>query len=158
MPSPLPPEEEFCCDKITAVEIQAAVKRMKSSSSPSPFDRMTHLIFKRCPSLSKALCDLFNSCWTLSAVPSQWKVAAITLLGKSSAEDDPTTPGNFRPIALTPCIGKLFKHSTQSMALLLDQQYLPRPFHSEGIHANHPRLCRASSETGSHPCRSQEEA
>ena len=30
------------------------------------------------------------------------------------------------------------------MALIHDQQSLPRLFHSEGIHANHPRLCRAS--------------
>ena len=86
MPSPLPPEEEFWCEDITAGEIQAAVKRMKSSSSPSPFNRITYLIFKRCPSLSKALCDLFNSCWTLSAVPSQWKVAAIKLIGKVQQE------------------------------------------------------------------------
>ena len=81
---------------------------MKSSSSPSLFDWITYLIFKRCAALSKALCDLFNSCWTLSAIPSQWKLAAIKLIGKSSAEEDSTSPSNFRPIALTSCIGKLF--------------------------------------------------
>ena len=126
MPSPLPPEEEFWCEDITAGEIQAAVKRMKSSSSPSPFDRITYLIFKRCPSLSKALCDLFNSCWTLSAVPSQWKVAAIKLIGKSSAGDDPTTPGNFRPIALTPCIGKLFTTILRNrwLSYMINNHYL----------------------------------
>lgn len=108
MPSPPPPENEFCCDEFAVGEIQAAIKRMKSSSSPSPFDRITYRIFKRCPALSKALCDLFNSCWTLSVIPSQWKLAAIKLIGKSSAEEDSTSPSNFRPIALTSCIGKLF--------------------------------------------------
>ena len=32
----------------------------------------------------------------------------MKLIGKSSAENDPTFPGNFRPIALTACTGKLF--------------------------------------------------
>ena len=113
-----------------------------------------YLIFKRCPSLSKALCDLFNSCWSLSAVPSQWKVAAIKLIRKSSAEDDLTTPGNFCPNCSHPMHWEVVHHySSQLAALILDQQSLPRLFHSKGIHVNHPRLCRASAETGSHPCR-----
>ena len=32
----------------------------------------------------------------------QWKI------GKGSTADDPVNPGNFRPIALTPCISKIF--------------------------------------------------
>ena len=32
----------------------------------------------------------------------------IKLIPKSSAAEDPTNPGNFRPIALTPCIGIIF--------------------------------------------------
>lgn len=41
-------------------------------------------------------------------VPPEWKLAAIKLVGKSSAVEDPTTPANFHPIALTSCVGKLF--------------------------------------------------
>jgi len=63
---------------------------------------------ERCPSLLAALQDLFNCCWSQSTVPSHWKLAAIKLIPKSSAKDDPTSPSNFRPIALTSCIGKLF--------------------------------------------------
>ena len=53
------------------------------------------------------------------------------------------------PLLPTPCIGKLF------ITILRNQPSLPGPFHWEGVHANHPRLCRASSEIGSHPCWSQ---
>ena len=41
------------------------------------------------------------------SVPSAWKVAAVKLIPKSSAREDPSSPENFRPIALTPCISKL---------------------------------------------------
>ena len=41
-------------------------------------------------------------------VPSAWKVAAVKLIPKGAASQDPSSPVNFRPIALTPTISKLF--------------------------------------------------
>ena len=110
MPTPPSPslETEFDSDEIREDEIFTAIKRSKSSSTPSPFDRVSYLIFKRCPSLQTALLDLFNDCWSQSVIPTQWKMAAIKLIAKSSAMDEPTSPSNFCPIALTSCIGKLF--------------------------------------------------
>ena len=35
-------------------------------------------------------------------------MAAVKLIAKKSAAEDASNPGNFRPIALTPCIGKIF--------------------------------------------------
>ena len=84
------------------------IKRMKAQSAPSPFDRIGYVIFKRCPSLLPALVQLFNICWAQSTIPGEWKCAAIKLIPKGSASEDTTNPVNFRPIALTPCIGKLF--------------------------------------------------
>ena len=57
--------------------------------------------------MSSSHSHLFNTCWTNSVVTDQWKIAAIKLIAKGSAVDDATNPGNFRPIALTPCIGKI---------------------------------------------------
>ena len=37
-----------------------------------------------------------------------WKEGVIRLIPKASARENPTDPGNFRPIALTSCVGKLF--------------------------------------------------
>ena len=78
---------------------------MKPQSAPSPFDRIGYAIPKKCPSL---LVQLFNICWSQSIIPSEWKCAAIKLIPKGSATEDATNPANFRPIALTPCISKLF--------------------------------------------------
>ena len=41
------------------------------------------------------------------SVPSSWKAAAVRLIPKSGAQDDPSSPANFRPIALTPAVSKL---------------------------------------------------
>ena len=89
-------------------EIATVIKRAKASSSPSPFDQIPYRVFKRCPSMSLCLKDLFNLCWVSVSYPAAWKLAAIKLIGKNSATEDPTIPSNFRPIALTSCIGKLY--------------------------------------------------
>ena len=108
MPSPQLPSHSMECSLFTYEEIQRAIRKTKSTSAPSPFDQIGYQIFKKCPVLLPALADLFNACWMQSTIPQQWKCAAIKLIGKASATSDATKPSNFRPIALTPCIGKLF--------------------------------------------------
>ena len=84
------------------------MKKMKAASTPSPFDRIGYMVFKKCPALIPALVDIFNLCWAHSAVPHQWKMAAIKLIAKGSAVEDASNPSNFRRFALMPCIGKVF--------------------------------------------------
>ena len=128
MPASRPPDEEFEVDLIVPEEVRAVIKCSKSASSPSPFDQIPYQIFKKCPSLDPVLVDLFNCCWTTATIPSAWKTAAIKLIGKSSATEDATTPSNFRPIALTSCIGKLFTTILKNRWLeyMLDNGYLNR--------------------------------
>ena len=83
------PEVELDCEEFAPEEIQIAMKCSKSSSTPSPMEHISFQIFKHCPSLSAALLDLFNLCWSQVAVP------AIKLIGKRSATEDPTSPINF---------------------------------------------------------------
>jgi hypothetical protein len=108
MPSPSPPETELDCSPFSESEVAQVIKRMKPQSAPSPFDWIGYAIFKKCPSLLPVLVQLFNICWSQSIIPSEWKCAAIKLIPKGSATEDATNPANFRPIALTPCISKLF--------------------------------------------------
>ena len=109
MPSaPLPKPD--CAMEMTPIseeELARFIRKSKPSSAPSPVDRIPYLIFKKCPSLRPALLDLFNRVIMEGSVPSSWKVAAIKLIPKSSAQEDPSSPGNFRPIALTPVVSKL---------------------------------------------------
>ena len=108
IPTPPPPEVELDCSPFTESELASVIKKMKARSSPSPFDRIGYSIFKKCPSLLPALVLLFNTCWAQSSIREGWKCAAIKLIPKSSASEDANNPANFRPIALTPCVGKLF--------------------------------------------------
>ena len=128
MPSPTPPTAAFDESDISLDEIAYAVKKARSKSAPSPFDGMPYTIFKKCPSLLQALHNLFNLCWACSIVPSAWKLAAVRLIGKSTAEADPSTPSNFRPIALTPCVGKLFSTILRNRWLhyMLSNKYFDR--------------------------------
>ena len=52
----------------------------------------------------------------------------MRLIGKQAAEDDPTLPNNFRPIALTSCVGKLFTtiHCRRWLSFMLANKYLDR--------------------------------
>ena len=108
MPAPKQPSVSLEVGEICLGEVEFVIRHSKSSSSPCPFDQIPYVIFKRCPALIPALVDLFTCCWMSKTIPSSWKVAGIKLLGKTSAVDNPSSPTNFRPIALTSCIGKIF--------------------------------------------------
>jgi potassium voltage-gated channel Eag-related subfamily H protein 8 len=93
---------------INEEEIALVLSRCKSSSCPGPVDQIPYIVLKKYPSLLTALCHIFNWCWMQKRVPAAWKVGVLRLLGKKKAEEDPSVPKNFRPIALTSCIGKVF--------------------------------------------------
>ena len=61
-----------------------------------------------CPSLVPILVHLYNIVLHQRIIPQGWKQAVIKLIPKSQATEDPTNPKNFRPIALTSCISKIF--------------------------------------------------
>ena len=92
---------------ITDEELVRVITKSRPSSAPSPFDQISYTILKRCPSFCPALIDLFNRVIMEGSVSSSWKAAAVKLITKSSAKEDPSAPGNFHPIALTPAVSKL---------------------------------------------------
>ena len=108
LPQPAPPSYPFDDCPISTEEIFFNIHKSRSSSSPSPLDQLPYAIFKRCPSLTPALHYLFNQCWTTRSVPAAWNVGVVRLIGKKSASEDAKNPANFRPIALTPCLSKLY--------------------------------------------------
>lgn len=52
----------------------------------------------------------------------------MMLIGKQTAKDDPTIPTNFRPIALTSCVSKLFTSifCNRWLSFMLANNYLDR--------------------------------
>ena len=102
------PQCAFNDDPISISEVCGVIKRTNSFSSPSPIGRVSYKIFKKCPALLPALLDLYNACWESQTIPLAWKQGVIRLIPKQTASDNPAEPGNFRPIALTSCVGKVF--------------------------------------------------
>ena len=73
-----------------------------------------------------ALVDIYNACWCSASVPEAWKVGVIRLIPKGSAQDNPQDVANFRPIALTSCIGKVFSTILKNrwLAYMLQSSYM----------------------------------
>ena len=102
------PFSPFNSSEITMEEIRYRLQKSRNGSSPGPIDQVPYSILKRCPSCSLAMLHIFNCCLSSSVFPSAWQVAIIKLLSKSAAKFEATNPSNFRPIALTSSIGKIF--------------------------------------------------
>ena len=128
LPVPPPPTTPFNTDPISTEELQQVLHRAKSGSTPSPRDRIPYTILKRCPSLSVALADIYNACWSSASVPEAWKVGVIRLIPKVSAQENPNKVANFRPIALTSCIGKVFTTILKNrwLTYMLRNSYMER--------------------------------
>ena len=69
-------------------------------------------MLKNCPSVIPVQVDIFNTCWTSWSVSQAWKYGVLRLIFKSAARDNSGRLEKLRPIALTSCIGKIFKSST----------------------------------------------
>ena len=110
----------------TEEELSLIISRLNSSSCPSPMDQIPYLVLKKCPSLTPALLPVFNSCWSVKRIPAAWKVGVLRFIGKKQAVEDPSNPKNFRPIALTSCIGKVFTSLLKQlwMAYMRTNNYL----------------------------------
>ena len=101
---PSAPDCSMDMTPVSEEELTRVIEKSRSSSTPSPIDRISYTVFKKCPSLRPALQDLFNR---VIMEGSSCRVAAVKLIPKSSAKEDPSFPGNFQPIALTSAVSKL---------------------------------------------------
>ena len=117
------PSVAFDEDPLSLDELVLTIRKCKVNSAPSPLDQVTYLVFKCCPSLVPALLDLFVECWHSQTVLSSWKSAVIRLIPKAAVAVDSDQPSNFRPIALTSCVGKLFTTIMKNRWLSFMVQY-----------------------------------
>ncbi len=102
---PPPPESSLPLDvaPFTCQEIAAAFKS-HGDSSPGE-DKVVYSRLKDADPSFNALSFLFNSCLIHRKVPAAWKSANLSLVFKKG---DPTDPANWRPIALSSVIGKVY--------------------------------------------------
>ena len=85
--------------------VTQTIRKIKSSSSPCPLDKISVICFKRCPYLRTFLTENIRIVWESGRVPSEWKKACTILVHKKGSSDD---PANFRPITLESVPLKVF--------------------------------------------------
>ena len=96
-------EESILDVSFMPVEVNAAINRLKRSSSAGP-DSLSpqHLIYAG-PLLKSWLCNVFNTTVNFEEIPSQFKVGIIVPIYKGKGKD-PLLPGSYRGITLTSVI------------------------------------------------------
>ena len=98
-------EYEFDLSPITPGIIKSTLQNCSTSSSPGR-DRNTYFHLRNLPCTHSLLATLFSKILLSSQdAPPSWFQAEIILIPKSG---DPSQPSNYRPIALTSVISKLF--------------------------------------------------
>lgn len=105
---PVPSIDEikpFDMSPITPGLVKAFLKKCSSSSTPG-VDQISYHILKKLPSCHHFLATLFSKLLLYTQEPPKsWRIAKIILIHKKG---DTLDPGNYRPIALTSAISKLF--------------------------------------------------
>ena len=86
-------------------DITKAIKSVKNNTSVG-FDCISNEMLKNCSSsMVHSLCKLFNLIYDSGKYPDQWSESMVKPLFKSGDETD---PNNYRGIAISSCLSKLF--------------------------------------------------
>ncbi|GBM97109.1 putative RNA-directed DNA polymerase from transposon X-element, partial [Araneus ventricosus] len=97
--------QPYNCD-FSFMEFQSSLSNVHDSS-PGP-DKISYSMIKHLSIASQnSILDLCNRIWREHYFPTLWQQAIIIPLLKPGK--DPTNPSNYRPIALTSCLCKLFE-------------------------------------------------
>ena len=99
------PTIDFNLEAPTYREITKIIFKMKSSSSPCPFDQVSIIVLKKCPFLRTYLWRIISASWSRGDFPTVWKQGITVLAYKKGSNED---PANFRPITLQPVLSKVF--------------------------------------------------
>jgi hypothetical protein len=102
-----PGESDFIDFENTVIkprEVREILKKANHKSSPGP-DGVTYGVLHHLPCTHLVLATLFSHVLRSGVPPKSWSASFIKLIHKAGSKDDPS---NFRPIALSNCVGKTF--------------------------------------------------
>ena len=93
---------------ITLQEIKSAIAELTNQSKATGTDPISYHIIKQLnePAI-KMLHTFFQTCWTTGSIPQAWKKAQVIGIHKEGKPRN--LPSSYRPIALTPHLGKLYE-------------------------------------------------
>jgi len=104
MSRPKLPSTIFSTRCPTIIELQKSAKRKRNGAAPG-LNGLTYVPYKKCTALLKFVVKLGRKIWKKKDIPADWARAYIILLAKS---EDLKSLSEFRPIAITSTVGKIF--------------------------------------------------
>ena len=110
---------------VTALMVNREIRNLRKGRAPGPDGISTDLLRAAPFGLARVLAALFSGSLSCGYVPSRWRVAWVRMLPKPGKAL--TAPEDFRPIALTSCLGKLLERLVARRLLLFctDRDLLP---------------------------------
>ena len=97
MPSLPDPSIPFNQSLPSYEKVTNVIRRMETSDSPCPLDKISILPFKRSPYVRSFLTKIIRINWESGHIPANWNKACTVLVHKKGSRDD---PASFRPITL----------------------------------------------------------
>ena len=94
------------CPQMEVADVIKALRSINTKKSTGPDNIPGRVLKLAAHSLGEPLCDLFNSCLEQGQFPSTWKKSVIKPIPKSSGA---SAPKDFRPVALTAVVAKVFE-------------------------------------------------
>ena len=97
---------EYLNSPITPAEIEKCINKLKNSKSPGTDNIINEYIKQTKQLLLPVYTQLFNIILDTGIIPTSWVKGIIVPIYKNKG--DSLDPGNYRPITLLSCLGKLF--------------------------------------------------
>ena len=88
----------------TLKELKRSARR-KRNGAAAGLNSLTYVPYKCCLSILETLHAIVKKIWRTRDIPDDWATAFIILLSKTENLDN---PADFRPIAITNTVGKIF--------------------------------------------------
>ena len=121
---PTPPKVLFESDCPSLRDLKISVRKKSNKAAPG-INALTYVPYKKCHSIMLMVHKIVKKIWSSKSVPNDWAQAFVVLLSKSDILDDPS---EFRPIAITNTVGKIFFSviSDRLQKFLLRNNYIDR--------------------------------
>eukprot|EP00745_Piridium_sociabile_P032507 TRINITY_DN548_c0_g1_i12.p1 TRINITY_DN548_c0_g1~~TRINITY_DN548_c0_g1_i12.p1 ORF type:complete len:1198 (+),score=205.51 TRINITY_DN548_c0_g1_i12:1881-5474(+) len=98
---------------LTIGEVRAAIGSLGTTSKATGADPISyHMIRQFTEPMIVALYDFYQSCWQAGKTPKAWREAVVIAIPKDGKP--PQDPTSYRPIALTPHLGKVYERVIKS--------------------------------------------
>ena len=104
---PGPADEEDPTRPVSPAEVVLAISRLRRGKAPGRDGVSSDLIKEAPPAVSDLLAGVFTSSLALGWVPASWRSSLVRLLPKAGRRL--TRASDFRPISLSPVMGKLLE-------------------------------------------------